>query len=193
MTLLTKRKDHRHAGILIRKRFHTRNIHTAFQQTVHAKFAEWIASNTRSKPHAAAQERNIVGKDCRRTAQGHRKIRGQMFSLGFKNGRKAVQNEIGIQFSENAYVKTLHSAVSFFLQQFCVNALLDARDISSQNAARECRQAIGSSASHCERKTLLKCKLLCGSVGQSCNSRVAAADSRFGVQRSSPSVNCRLL
>src|SRR6266436_455611 len=165
MTLLTKRKDHRHAGILIRKRFHTRNIHTAFQQTVHAKFAEWIASNTRSKPHAAAQERNIVGKDCRRTAQGHRKIRGQMFSLGFKNGRKAVQNQIGIKFPKNAYVKTLHSAVSFFLQQFCVNALLDPRNILSQNAAGEWRKAIRGPARDRERKALLKCKLLCGSVG----------------------------
>jgi hypothetical protein len=116
-----------------------------------------------------------------------------MFSFGFENRGKAVQNQIGIQFPKNAYVKTLHSAVSFFLQQFCVNALLDARDILSQNAAGECRQAIRRPASHCQRKTLLKCKLRCGSVGEPCESRIAAADGGFGAQGSGPCVNCRLI
>src|SRR5712664_1233385 len=151
LALLGKGKDHGHAGILTWKAFHARNVNATFRQTLHAKFPEWITSNARSETNAAAQERDIVGKDCRRAAEGHRKIVGQMFSLGFKYWRKTVQNQIAIKFTQNIYVKTLHSVVSLFLQQFYLNALLNARNFLSQNATRECRQAIRRTASYCER------------------------------------------
>src|SRR6267143_987963 len=79
LAFLGKRKDHRHAGILTGKAFHARNVNAAFRQTLHTKFAE-----------------------C------HRKTVSQMFSLGFKDRRKTVQNQITIEFPQNAYVKTLH-------------------------------------------------------------------------------------
>ena len=114
VALHTERKDHRHAGILTWKAFHARNVNTAFRQTLHTKLTEWINSDARGETNAAAQERNVVGKDCRRAAEGHREIAGQMFSLGFQHRRKTVQNQIAIQFTQNAYVKTLHSVVSLF-------------------------------------------------------------------------------
>src|SRR6267143_361809 len=108
LAFLGKRKDHRHAGILTGKAFHARNVNAAFRQTLHTKFAEWITSDARGETNAAAQEGNIVGQDCRRAAEGHRKTVSQMFSLGFKDRRKTVQNQITIEFPQNAYVKTLH-------------------------------------------------------------------------------------
>ena len=66
LTLLGERKDDRHAGILARKAFHARNVNAALRQALHTKLAERIASNARSKTNAAAEERNIVGKNCRR-------------------------------------------------------------------------------------------------------------------------------
>src|SRR6267143_1315556 len=116
VALLTERKDHGHAGILTGKAFHARNVNAAFRQTLHTKLAERVTSDARSETDTAAQERNIVGKDCRRAAEGHRKIVGQMFSLGLQHRRKTVQNQIAIKFTQNIYVKTLHSVVSLFLQ-----------------------------------------------------------------------------
>ena len=46
-------------------------------------------------------------KDCRRTAEGKRKIAGQVLSLGFKHWRKAIKDQITIQFAHDADVKTL--------------------------------------------------------------------------------------
>src|SRR5436853_5830478 len=150
LTLLGERKDDRHAGILARKAFHARNVNAALEQTLHTKLAERIASNARSKTNAAAEERNIVGKNCRRAAESQRKVIGQVFSLWFKYRRKTVQNQITIQFTQNADVKTLHRVDSFHLQPFYVNALFNTRNIFSHNTTRECRQAIRSPASHCE-------------------------------------------
>src|SRR5438552_18012771 len=66
LTLHGESKDDRHAGILAQKAFHARNVNAALRQALHAKLAERIASNARSKTNAAAEERNIVGKNCRR-------------------------------------------------------------------------------------------------------------------------------
>jgi len=79
----------------------------AFRQALHAKLAERIASDARSESNATTKERNIVRKDCRRTAEGKRKIAGQVLSLGFKHWRKAIKDQITIQFAHDADVKTL--------------------------------------------------------------------------------------
>src|SRR6266404_9553229 len=76
LAVLGEREDYGHAGSLAWKAFHARDVNAAFHEPVHAEFAERISSNTRSETNAAAQERNIVGKDRRRAAEGHRKIAG---------------------------------------------------------------------------------------------------------------------
>src|SRR6267143_4757548 len=116
LAVLGEGKDYGHAGSLVWKAFHARDVNATIHETVHAELAERVVSDARSETDTAAQERNIVGKDCRRAAEGHRKIVGQMFSLGLQHRRKTVQNQIAIQFTHNAYVKTLHSVVSLFLQ-----------------------------------------------------------------------------
>src|SRR5882724_6364565 len=115
LTFPGKRKDHSHAGILARKAFHARNVNTALRQALHAKLTQRIAPNARRETDAAAKERNIVGKNCRRAAESQRKAFGQVLPLGLKLRRKTVQNQIGIQFTQDADVKTLHSVVSFYL------------------------------------------------------------------------------
>src|SRR5437016_10998905 len=156
LALLGERKDHSHAGILARKVFHDRNVNATLRQTLHTKLAERIASNARSETNAAAKERNIVGKNCGRAAESQCKIGRQVLPLGLKLRRKTIQNQIAIQFAQNADVKTLHSVVSFYQQQFCVNALLHARNILPHNAAGERSQAIRPSASNGKRQALLK-------------------------------------
>src|SRR5712691_2301488 len=165
LAVLGEGKDYGHPGSLVWKAFHARDVNATFHETVHAEFAERVASDARSETNTAAQERNIVGKDCRGAAEGHRKIVGQVFSLGFKYCRKTIQNQIAVQFTQNADVKTLHSVVSFFLQQFYVNALLNARNILPHNAPGECREAIRRSASNRERQTSFKRKAGCGGEG----------------------------
>src|SRR6266404_1605904 len=115
LSLSGKRKDHRHAGSSIREAFHAGNVNATLGQTLHTKLAEWVASDARRKTDVATQQGNIVSKDCRRTAQGHRKIAGQVFSLGLQHRGKAVQNQIAIEFAQNTYVKARHSLVSFSL------------------------------------------------------------------------------
>src|SRR6266851_8928280 len=114
LAVLGEGKDYGHPGSLVWKAFHARDVNATFHETFHAEFAERVASDARSETNTAAQERNIVGKDCRGAAEGHRKIVGQVFSLGFKYCRKTIQNQIAVQFTQNADVKTLHSVVSFF-------------------------------------------------------------------------------
>src|SRR5437879_5219104 len=114
LAVLGEGKDYGDAGSLVGKAFHARDVNATFHETVHTEFAERVTSDARSETNTAAQERNIVGKDCRGAAEGHRKIVGQVFSLGFKYWRKTIQNQIAVQFTQNAYVKTLHSVVSFF-------------------------------------------------------------------------------
>src|SRR6267378_3754911 len=60
--------------------------------------------------------------------------------------------------------KRFTPVVSLFLQQFYLNALLNARNFLSQNATRECRQAIRSAAGNGKRKASLKGQFRCGSV-----------------------------
>src|SRR6267378_5091120 len=76
LAVLGKRKDYGHASSLVWKAFHSREVNATFHETIHAEFAKRVASNTRSESNEAAQERNIVGKDCRRAAEGHCKIVG---------------------------------------------------------------------------------------------------------------------
>src|SRR6202040_1144650 len=111
VAFLTKWKDHRDAGTLIGKAFYARNVNAAFRQSFHAKFAEWIVSDARSETNAAAQERNIVGKDCGRAAESHRKTASQMLSLRLQYWRKTIKDQIAVKLAENAYVKTLHPVV----------------------------------------------------------------------------------
>ena len=108
LAVLGERKDYRHAGRLACKAFHARNVNATFHETVHTEFAKGVTSDTGSETYTAAQEREIVGQDCRRAAESHGEICGQMFALGFEHRRKAVQNQIAIEFAYNAYVKTLH-------------------------------------------------------------------------------------
>ena len=156
LTFPGKRKDHSHAGILAGEAFHTRNVNAALRQALHAKLTQRIPSNARRETNAAAEERNIVGTNCRRAAEGQRKAFGQVLSLWLKLRRKTVQNQIGIQLTQDADVETLHSVVSFYLQPFYVNALFNARNILSHNAAGKHSQAIRRSASNGERKALFK-------------------------------------
>src|ERR1700687_2588469 len=76
LAVLGERKDYGHAGSLVWKAFHARDVNAAFHETVHTEFAKRVASDARSETNAAAQERNIVGTDCRRAAEGHRKLAG---------------------------------------------------------------------------------------------------------------------
>src|ERR1700674_814527 len=76
LTVLGERKDYGHAGSLVWKAFHARDVNAAFHETVHTEFAKRVASDARSETNAAAQERNIVGKNCRGAAEGHGKIVG---------------------------------------------------------------------------------------------------------------------
>lgn len=108
LAVLGEWKDYCHTGRFACEAFHARNVNATFHETVHTEFAKRVAPDTRSEAYTAAQEREIVGKDCRRAAQSHGEIFGQMFALWFEHGRKTVQNQIAIEFAYDAYVKTLH-------------------------------------------------------------------------------------
>ena len=78
-----------------------------------------------------------MSKDCGRAAERQRKITGQVLSLGFKPWGKTIEDQIAVQFTKNADIKTLHRPVSLDLQPFHVNALLKARNILPHDAAGE--------------------------------------------------------
>jgi len=63
-----------------------------------------------------------------------------MFSFGFEHRRKTVQDQVAIEFTQNAMSKTSHSVLLF--QPLYMDIPLDARNIIAHNAARECREAI---------------------------------------------------
>jgi len=68
----------------------------AFHQTVHAEFAERVApiqSESNELP-----KRDIVGKDCRRAAEGHCKSLARCSSR-VQYCRKTIQYQIAIQFT----------------------------------------------------------------------------------------------
>src|SRR5690349_9917784 len=138
MPLLSDRKDHSHASSLARKAFHTRNVNSALRQTLHTELPERIASDTRGEPNTVTEERNIVSKDCGRAAERQHKIVCQLLSLGFKPRGKTVEDQIAVQSTKNADIKTLHRPVSLDLQSFHVNALLKTRNILPHDAAGEC-------------------------------------------------------
>src|SRR6266403_1360443 len=185
------RQDHSHASILVGEAFHAGNVDPAFQQTVHAEFAERITSDARSETDTTAQERDIVGKNRRRAAKSHREIVGQVFPLGFRRRRKAVENQVAIEFTQNTNVKTRHpySLLFLFLQEFYMNLLLDTRYIFSRNEARKRSKAIRRSASHREHQAFLKRKVFCGSDSESSKSRVTAANRGYWAERRGPGVN----
>src|SRR5205085_8123977 len=45
----------------------------------------------------------------------YRKIFGQVFAFGFECCGQAVQNQVRVEFADDANVKALHRAVSFFM------------------------------------------------------------------------------
>jgi hypothetical protein len=88
-----------------------------------------------------------------------------MLSLRLQYWRKTIKDQIAVKLAENAYVKTLHPVVSFFLQQFDVNALLKARNILCQNATGERREAIRRSACNRADQAFFKRKVTCECKG----------------------------
>jgi hypothetical protein len=84
-----------------------------------------------------------------------------MLPIRLENRRKTIKYQIAVELPENAYVKTLHAAVSFSLQPFHVNALLNAPNILCQNAPGECREAIRRSACNRKRQAFFKRKISC--------------------------------
>src|SRR5947207_14191594 len=98
-----------------------------------------------------------------------------MLALGLERGRQTVQDQVGIEFSDDADVETLHSGISFFEEPLDLNRFLQTQNIGACNARGKRREAIGGSTSDGKREHLLKRKTTRGREGQSGECRITAA------------------
>src|SRR2546423_1872962 len=114
VTISGERKDYGDASGLSTEDLHAMHVNAGLRQALDAELAKGILSDARSESDAASQQRKVVSENRRGAAEGHGEIVGEVLAFGLERGRQAVQNQVGIQFPDDADVEALHSAISFF-------------------------------------------------------------------------------
>src|SRR6267154_2809806 len=99
------RENHGEPGLLVRKFAHGGYIGTALGQPTQAEFAKSVGSDGGMKCDAIAEQRQVVGKDCGRTAECESHVRCDMFTVELELRRKAVENKIEIQLADDTEIK----------------------------------------------------------------------------------------
>src|SRR5438270_7433427 len=109
VAVLGKGKNNGDTGGFAARNFDAGNVNARLREALDTELPEGILSDARRKADATTQERQVVGKDGGGAAEGHSEIVGEMLALGLEGGRQTVQDQVGIEFSDDADLEALHS------------------------------------------------------------------------------------
>jgi len=99
------RQNHGEPGLLVRKFAHGGHVGTALGQPTQAEFTKRVGPDSGMKCDTVAEQRQVVSKDCRRTAERESHVRRDMFTVELELRRKAVENKIEIQLADDTEIE----------------------------------------------------------------------------------------
>ena len=99
------RENHGEPGLLVGKFAHGGHVGTALGQPTQAEFTKRVGSNSGMKCDAIAEQRQVVGEDCGRTAKRESHVRCDVFTVELELRRKAVENKIEIQLADDTEIE----------------------------------------------------------------------------------------
>src|SRR6266705_2400130 len=105
VALYRPRQNHGEPGLLVRKFAHGKYVGTALAKMTQAEFTKRVGSDSGMKCNAVAEQRQVMSKDCRRTAKRESHVRCDVFAVELELRRKAVENKIEIQLTNNAEIE----------------------------------------------------------------------------------------
>src|SRR2546421_2305043 len=105
VALYRPRENHGEPGLLVGKFAHGGHVGTALGQTTQAEFTKRVGSDSGMKCDAIAEQRQVVGEDCGRTAKRESHVRCDVFAVELELRRKAVENKIEIQLADDTEIE----------------------------------------------------------------------------------------
>src|SRR5882672_3447237 len=105
VALYRPRENYGESGLLVGEFAHGGHVGTALGEPAQAEFTKCVGSDSGVKCDAVAEQRQVVSKDCRRTAERESHVRCDVFAVELELRRKAVENKVEIQLADDTEIE----------------------------------------------------------------------------------------
>ena len=96
IALRAVRQNYGDAGLLFLKLAHAGKICAARAQLLQTHLGECVVANRGAEANDAAQAGQIVGDNCRRTAERHGEVGREIFAVALQRRRQPAQNQVQV-------------------------------------------------------------------------------------------------